>query len=203
MLLPLFWALRVRKKEPLISPLDQLLPQESQTLPASSKLSLNRSLSTRYDFLIPLLLPGIIQILLEIFLSLLSNESSLPLLPPEWINQLSWQKTLLLMLLVGITEELFFRKAPLDLLRALGVRDSLALLLSAVFFAIPHLYAGLLGVVYALGTGIGFGWYYLRAPENSDHPKRESFLLRFLKNRLVHLMLLHAAYNFVTLIWFE
>lgn len=67
----------------------------------------------------------------------------------------------LMMLAVGYCEELFFR---FYLVESIGtvLGEKAAILISAVFFALGHLYQGYLAVTVIFFLGLGFQWIYLK-----------------------------------------
>lgn len=85
---------------------------------------------------------------------------------------------LILLIIAPIFEELFFRKSFIDKCMGDGQNRWLIILLSAIAFAIPHLFSqGILQVLYALVLGIIWGTVYIRY-NNIFY----SMLLHFLSN---------------------
>ncbi|NLM51438.1 MAG: CPBP family intramembrane metalloprotease [Firmicutes bacterium] len=74
------------------------------------------------------------------------------------VNSNLWATLLFAVILVPITEEFVFRKLVMDRLRKYG--DKIAILLSALLFALIH--ANLAQFFYAFGLGILFGYVYTR-----------------------------------------
>ena len=67
----------------------------------------------------------------------------------------------LMMLAVGYSEEFFFRFYMVDTIgQVLG--NKAAVLISAAFFALGHLYQGYLAVIVIFFIGLGFQWIYSR-----------------------------------------
>ena len=67
----------------------------------------------------------------------------------------------LMMLAVGYSEELFFRFYLVETLgQVLG--NKAAVLVSALLFALGHLYQGYLAVIVIFFIGLGFQWVYFR-----------------------------------------
>lgn len=67
----------------------------------------------------------------------------------------------IMMLAVGYSEEFFFR---FYLVKAMGtvIGNKAAIIISAVFFALGHLYQGYLAVIIIFFLGLGFQWVYAR-----------------------------------------
>ena len=67
----------------------------------------------------------------------------------------------LMMLAVGYSEELFFRFYLVETLRQV-LGNKAAVLVSALLFALGHLYQGYLAVIVIFFIGLGFQWVYSR-----------------------------------------
>jgi len=74
------------------------------------------------------------------------------------VNSNLWATLIFAVILVPITEELIFRKLVMD--RLLKYGDKIAILLSALLFALMHV--NLAQLFYAFGLGILFGYVYAR-----------------------------------------
>ena len=82
------------------------------------------------------------------------NTLSVKLEAPVWLLAL-------MMLAVGYSEELFFRFYMVETMgQVLG--NKAAVLASALFFALGHLYQGYLAVIVIFFIGLGFQWIYSR-----------------------------------------
>lgn len=63
----------------------------------------------------------------------------------------------------AVSEELLFRAFAFSQFRRIfGERKTVLLILSAVLFALPHLYQGSVGLAMTFLFGLAFGWIYLK-----------------------------------------
>lgn len=87
------------------------------------------------------------------------------------------------LLSVGYMEELFFRSYAISRLERLGLSSGLAILVSAVLFALGHVYQGVRGVLFALLAGLLLGYLFGRI------------------RRIHPLALGHGVYNYLGLLF--
>ncbi len=116
-----------------------------------------------------------------------------------FVNEMNWGQLLLFCFVVALSEEFFFRKMMVCIVRKLNI-GLWVLLLFNLLFALPHYYQGLLAVLYAYVTGISFLIYYCHKSEKYDDENDSDLKYMFKDRPLWNLIFLHTFHNFIVLI---
>lgn len=101
---------------------------------------------------------------------------------PEATDPLRWIAIVLLMVSVAGVEELFFRGYLIPQFRRIGASRELAIIASAILFAVGHGYQGPLALVFSFSAGVFLGIFWVRRPN------------------LISLIAGHAVYNTIALV---